>query len=80
MAAKRKTKTETLPENWNYETTVSQVEEILALIESGDLDLAEVFDQFTVAVEHLKQCDRFLADRQSQVDLLIESLTDEPDF
>ena len=80
MATKRKSKTETLPENWNYEATVSQVEEILALIESGDLDLAEVFDQFTVAVEHLKECDRFLADRQGQVDLLIESLTEASDF
>ncbi|MBD2329472.1 exodeoxyribonuclease VII small subunit [Alkalinema sp. FACHB-956] len=80
MVTKRKSKTETLPNNWNYEATVSQVEEILALIESGDLDLAEVFDQFTVAVERLKECDRFLADRQGQVDLLIESLSDEPDF
>jgi exodeoxyribonuclease VII small subunit len=67
------------PDRWNYETTVTQVEEILAFIESGDLDLSDVFEQFGVAVEYLKQCDRFLSEKQQQVDLLIEQL-EEPDF
>ena len=63
--------------DWNYETAVAQVESILARIESGELDLADVFEQFSTAVKHLKECEAFLAQRQQQVDLLIETLTDE---
>jgi len=65
------------PENWNYETTVAQVEAIIEQIESGQLDLAEVFDQFTAATQYLRQCETFLAQRQQQMDLLIETLADE---
>jgi exodeoxyribonuclease VII small subunit len=75
MATKRTPKTD----DWNYETTVSQIETTLNQIESGDLDLADVFEQFTTAIAQLKECEAFLGDRQQQVDLLIETLT-EPDF
>ncbi|NJR16620.1 MAG: exodeoxyribonuclease VII small subunit [Calothrix sp. CSU_2_0] len=54
-----------------------EIEEIIAKIEGGDLDLVDVFTQFATAVEGLKQCDRFLQERQQQVDLLIETLQDE---
>jgi exodeoxyribonuclease VII small subunit len=64
-------------EAWNYETTVSKIEDILTLIESGDLDLADVFEQFGVAVEYLKQCDAFLQERQQTVELLVETLGSE---
>jgi exodeoxyribonuclease VII small subunit len=68
--------------DWNYEASVAQVEEILTLIESGNMGLSEVFEQFGVAVEHLKQCEAFLGDRRAQVELLIETLTetDEEEF
>jgi exodeoxyribonuclease VII small subunit len=67
-------------EAWNYEATVQQVEQIIAQIEAGDLQLAEVFDQFSAAVEQLHQCEAFLSQRQKQVALLIETLSDEPEF
>ncbi|KAM3100184.1 exodeoxyribonuclease VII small subunit [Phormidesmis sp. 146-12] len=66
--------------DWNYEATVAEVESILTQIESGELDLADVFDRFSTAVESLRQCESFLAQRQKQVDLLIETLTDEQEF
>ncbi|MGV0025890.1 exodeoxyribonuclease VII small subunit [Phormidesmis priestleyi] len=66
--------------DWNYEATVAEVEAILTQIESGELDLADVFDRFSTAVESLRQCEAFLAQRQKQVDLLIETLTDEQEF
>jgi exodeoxyribonuclease VII small subunit len=66
--------------DWNYEATVAEVEAILTQIESGELDLADVFDRFSTAVESLRQCEAFLAQRQKQVDLLIETLTDEQGF
>jgi exodeoxyribonuclease VII small subunit len=66
--------------DWNYEATVAEVEAILAKIEGGQLDLADVFEKFSTAVEYLRQCEAFLGDRQKQVDLLIETLTDEPEF
>ncbi|MDJ1169288.1 exodeoxyribonuclease VII small subunit [Roseofilum sp. BLCC_M154] len=65
---------------WNYEETVAQVEAIISQMETGDLDLAEVFDQFTLAVEYLKECERFLAQKRSQMDLMIETLSEEPEF
>lgn len=67
-------------EAWNYEETVAKVEEILARIEAGELELADVFEEFSAAVDYLRQCESFLAERQKQVDLLIETLTDEAEF
>lgn len=65
-------------EDWNYEAAVAKVEAIIARIEAGELELEEVFDQFAAAVEYLRQCETFLQQRQQQVDLLIETLKDEP--
>lgn len=69
-----------LPETWNYEATVDQVETIIGQIETGELELAEVFQDFATAVQYLRQCEAFLAQRHKQMDLLIETLTDESDF
>ena len=62
---------------WSYEQKVLEIEEIIARIEAGELDLEEVFEQFSTAVESLRQCESFLQQRQQQVSLLIETLTDE---
>lgn len=69
-----------LPQNWNYEATVAEVEMIIRQIEAGELSLAEVFEQFTTAVKYLNQCETFLQERQQKMDLLIETLTTESDF
>lgn len=69
-----------LPSNWSYEATVTEVETIINHIERGELPLADLFDQFAVAVEHLRQCETFLTRQQQQVDLLIETLLDESDL
>ena len=65
-----------LEHEWRYETTVKKIEAAIAQIESGELDLADVFDQFSEAVEDLRLCETFLSDRQQQVDLLIETLSE----
>ncbi len=65
--------------DWSYETTVVQVERMINRIESGNLDLAEVFSEFATAVEYLRQCETFLTHQQQQMDLLIETLTDDSD-
>ncbi|MBD2411033.1 exodeoxyribonuclease VII small subunit [Nostoc calcicola FACHB-389] len=64
-------------EGWNYEAKVIEIEGIIARIEAGELELEEVFDQFGKAVEYLRQCESFLQQRQQQVDLLIETLSNE---
>lgn len=61
---------------WHYETAVAEIETIVTQIESGELELAEVLDQFAIAVEQLKQCETFLAHHQQQIDLVIETLMD----
>lgn len=65
-----------VPTNWQYEASVAQVEAIIHRIESGQLELAEVFEQFAAAVNHLHQCETFLVERKQQMDLLIETLVD----
>ena len=69
-----------LPEAWNYEATVAQIETIIEQIEAGKLELADVFERFAAAMKYLRQCDAFLQERQQQMDLLIETLEDESDF
>lgn len=64
-------------EDWNYEAKVIEIEGIIARIEAGELELEAVFEQFASAVEYLRQCESFLQQRQQQVDLLIETLSDE---
>jgi exodeoxyribonuclease VII small subunit len=62
--------------DWNYEATVAQVEDILTAIESGDLELTEVFSQFAVAVDSLQACEKFLVKQRGQVAQLLETLGD----
>ncbi|MBT9313720.1 exodeoxyribonuclease VII small subunit [Leptothoe kymatousa] len=62
-------------DNWNYEASVDQVETIIAELETGDLPLAEIFQQFEKAVTELKKCDNFLQEKQQQAQLLIETLS-----
>jgi exodeoxyribonuclease VII small subunit len=64
------------PDNWSYEATVATVEDIIADLESGSLPLAAVLTHFEQAVQALQECDAFLQDKQKQVDLLIETLTE----
>lgn len=68
------------PKDWNYEATVAQVETIIQQIETGELELADVFEQFAAAVRYLRQCEAFLQERQQQMDLVIETLEEESDF
>jgi len=68
-------------ETWDYETTVNRVESAIAAIESGQLSLAEVFEQFSVAAEDLKHCEAFLDRGRHLRNLWVESLEeDEPEF
>jgi exodeoxyribonuclease VII small subunit len=78
--SKKASRSKSIEEAWNYEQTVARVEEILAKIESGELELASVFEEFAIAMEYLKECESFLSERQKQVDLLIETLTDDSEF
>jgi exodeoxyribonuclease VII small subunit len=64
---------------WNYEQAVSEVETIIARIELGELELADVFDQFNAAVQQLRQCEQFLNQQRNRVDLLIETLNERSD-
>lgn len=66
-----------LPDDWNYEMTVETIEEIIDRIEMGKMGLADIFDQFAIAVEQLQQCESFLNHHRQQVDVLIETLTDD---
>lgn len=63
--------------DWNYEITLAEVAAIVDRLETGELPLGEVFDQFQRAVQALNQCEQFLQEKQAQADLLIETLTDD---
>ena len=53
---------------------VAEVEQIIHQIEQGELELADVFSQFSAAVERLQQCEAFLGYHRQQIDVLIETL------
>lgn len=76
----REHKSAEFPSGWRYEDTVHDVEIIINEIETGQLDLAEVFEQFTVAITYLQQCETFLTDRQGQMEVLIEELGDDTEL
>ena len=66
-----------LPDDWRYEDTLDRIEVITRQLETGDLPLADVFDQFAEAVGALQQCDQFLKAKQTQAQLLIETLVED---
>ena len=75
MAPRKQSAPDPQPDSsWHYETAVREVNHIIQQIEAGDLDLAEVFEQFSQAVAQLNQCDAFLNQQQGQLSLLIETL------
>ena len=61
----------------SYEAKIAEIETIITRIESGELELADVFTEFATAVEYLRECDSFLQQREQQVDLLIQTLQDD---
>ncbi|MFP4008889.1 MAG: exodeoxyribonuclease VII small subunit [Spirulinaceae cyanobacterium] len=65
--------------HWQYETEVTAIEQIIEQIESGDLPLETVFDEFAIAVEKLQACEKFLKQGQNRLTLLVETLNDDPD-
>jgi exodeoxyribonuclease VII small subunit len=67
------------PGGWNYEVSVGEIETLINQIETGDLDLTEVFEKFSSAVERLQQCEAFLHERRQQMDLIIERLGENSD-
>ena len=71
------TSTHGLSNDWRYESTVAAIESIIDNIENGEMELAEIFDQFSVAVQQLHECEVFLKHHRQQVDVLVETLTDE---
>jgi exodeoxyribonuclease VII small subunit len=66
--------------DWSYEAAIVRVETLVKQIEAGDLDLADVFDRFDTASQDLQQCEQFLAEKQQQLDLAIETLGSTPDL
>ena len=67
-----------LPSDWQYEAAVDKVEAIIQDIEGGELELADIFDQFSIAVQELHTCESFLQHHRHQVELLVETLANEP--
>lgn len=65
--------------DWQYETEVTAIENIIEQIESGDLPLEAVFDEFAIAVAKLQACEKFLKQGQDRLTLLVETLNDDTD-
>ncbi len=63
---------------WRYEVAIAEVETLIAQIEAGELDLAEVVEHFQQAAQTLKTCADFLEQKRQQVEIIIEQLSDEP--
>ena len=66
----------TPPKDWNYETAIASIEEMINQIESGNLPLETVFEEFEVAVQEINQCEQFLNLGVEKMNLLVETLED----
>ncbi len=74
----------TSQKDWNYETAISKrsasrcasIEQMINQIESGNLTLEKVFEEFEQAVEQVNQCEQFLNQGTKKMELLIETLED----
>ena len=62
------------PPDWTYEGAIAHIEATLARLESGQLPLAEVLEQFQQASQELQRCEAFLREKQDQLDILVEVL------
>ncbi|MGB5594756.1 MAG: exodeoxyribonuclease VII small subunit [Crocosphaera sp.] len=52
------------------------MEQMINKIESGDLPLETVFEEFELAVQEINQCEQFLNQGTKKMELLIETLED----
>ncbi|HEY9809747.1 MAG TPA: exodeoxyribonuclease VII small subunit [Halomicronema sp.] len=64
----------------SYEAKVAKIEEIIKKMEIGNLEMTEMFDSFSVASQYLRECEDFLAEKQQQQTIYVETLTEELDF
>lgn len=67
-------------DNWNYELTITELEDIIEQIKSGSLPLEDVFEKFEVALKHLEKCEAFLQQGKQRMNLLIETLEQDLEF
>ncbi|MCT7948374.1 exodeoxyribonuclease VII small subunit [Ancylothrix sp. C2] len=64
----------------NYEAKVAKIEEIIQKIETGNLEMTEMFNSFTLASQYLHECEDFLTEKQQQLTISVETLAEELDF
>lgn len=62
----------------DYENKVAEIEAAIAQIETGELPLERVFEQFEAAIAQLKDCEDFLQRGKDRMVLAIEILEDGP--
>lgn len=72
--AKKKSAESTRPESdvdgIDFEDALSEVEQIVAKLEAGDLGLTESLGQYEIGVRRLKQCHAMLARAEQRVSVL----------
>lgn len=54
-------------ENFNFESSLSELEKIVAQLENGDATLDESLELFSKGVELTKQCNAFLSDAKLKI-------------
>lgn len=54
----------------SFECALAEVEEIVARLENGQLELAESLDQYQRGIETLKECHQLLAGAERRITLL----------
>lgn len=55
----------------NFEEKVEQLEEIIALLESGKVSLDESIEKYTLAMKLVKECDKQLKDIEEKVNKIV---------
>jgi len=64
-------------QDWNYQKTLAQIESIIGKIETGKINLEDLFSQVAIASQCLQECEKYLVQEEQKMDILIETLTDD---
>ena len=72
MAKKKSSKSRSDSEenHVDFETSLAEVEQIVARLEGGELDLTESLEQYESGIKHLKRCHALLDAAQQRVSVL----------
>jgi len=62
-----------MPNNDNFEKSITQLEKIVAQLEKGDLSLEEMLKQFENGIALSRSCNKMLNEAEKRINVLVKN-------